>query len=63
MVQRTRAWRRRKARTVMTKIEETREWIAYALRPGEPASKPYQAQKLRSRRRLDHDLQEAAKAA
>lgn len=47
-------------RTVMKRIEESGQWLRQALAPEEKPSKPYQAQKLRSRRKLDLELREAA---
>lgn len=59
MVQRSRAWRRRKARTVISKVKATKDWLKGHFMNEEPVTKPYQAQKMRSRQRLNQDLKEA----
>jgi len=59
MVQRNRAWRRRTTRNMIDKVKETKNAILRAFND-EKRSKPYQAQKLRSRWRLNQELREAA---
>jgi hypothetical protein len=62
MVQRNRAWRRRTTRNVIEKVKETKNAIFSAF-GNDKKSKPYQAQKLRSRNRLDQELREASSPA
>ncbi len=48
MAQRDRAWRRRKARTVIAKVKATKDWLLKPFLVDEPKARPHAAQKARA---------------
>ena len=60
MAQRDRAWRRRKARTVIAKVQTTKAWLARAFDKAEPPARPHGAQKARAWWSTEQELREAA---
>lgn len=60
MAQKDRAWRRRKARTVIAKVKATKAWLARAFEGTEPSARPHQAQKVRAWWRTEQELREMA---